>query len=265
MKQRSPLAVSLDDLRQPPKQGMQTAARLGYGGLELNTTRGDLDAARLSTSALRHVRSYLNGLGLALPALDSQIRSGGLTDPARAEEQVAKTRQVLELAPKLAVPVVTTVLGHLPDDPDSPQRTIALESLRALADHADLTGTCLAVDGAGVEPALLAELIHQIDCPLVRVCYDPGEMVMHGRDAVAGLDALGEFVAASHLRDAMRGSARTAGRETAPGLGQVDFEALFQALADGGYDGPHVVRRSEASDPVADLAAAREHLDRLLR
>lgn len=265
MKQRSPLAVSLDDLRQPPKQGMQTAAQLGYGGLELNATRGDLDAVRLSTSGVRHVRTYLNGLGLNLPVLDSQIASGDLADPTHADEQVAKTCRVLELAPKLAVPVVTVALGQLPDDPAGEQRAIVLEALQTLADRADLTRTCLAVDGSGASPDVMAELIDQVGCPLIRVCYDPGEMIMHGQDAIAGLDALGGMVAASHLRDATRGSPRSAGRETVTGRGQVDFDAYFEALADGGYRGPHIVRRSEASDPVADLAAARQYLDRLLR
>jgi L-ribulose-5-phosphate 3-epimerase UlaE len=49
------------------------------------------------------------------------------------------------------------------------------------------------------------------------------------------------------------------------GSGQVNFIEYLASLEQGQFAGPHIVRRTDAADPIADLAAAREYLERLLR
>ncbi len=258
------LGVSADDFGLGPKRGLRQASRLGFRAVELAATRGDLDASKLSRSAKRHLLKYAEGLGLVLAMLDGRLGPTGLTDPARAEECVERTRRILELASRIRVPVIATHLGQVPDDADHPRRRMALDALDALAEHADKTGTALAVETAQASPEQIRLLIEQINSPLVRVCYDPGALLIHGHDPLAGLASLGDHVAASYLRDGLPGSREAAGREVRLGTGQVDLAAYLDALGDD-YTGPHMIRRAEASDPAADIAAGKEHAERLLR
>ena len=49
------------------------------------------------------------------------------------------------------------------------------------------------------------------------------------------------------------------------GAGHIDFAAYLAALEEAGYHGPQIIRRSAGENPVQDIAAAKEHLERILR
>ncbi len=104
-----------------------------------------------------------------------------------------------------------------------------------------------------------------IDCAQVGVCYDPGALLMHGYEPIHGVTHLAEHIVLSHARDAIAGRADRAGREMPAGQGELDFTEYFAALDEAGYRGPQIVARSESDRPIADIVAAKAHLDALLR
>ncbi len=263
--QRPRLGLATEDLGLAPKAGLQSAARLGYRAVELAATHGDVDPANLSQSGARHLRRYVDGLGLELAALGGQLGASGFSDPATVDARIDRTRQILELAARLRVPVVTTSLGAVPGDADNRGRQRIVEALGALAEHADRTSTFLALGTGETAPADLRALLDEIGCPLVRVCYDPDGLLIHGHDALAGVRELGEHIIASHLRDATPGGPAAAGREVRMGTGQLDLLGYLAALEGGQYSGLQIVRRTDAVDPLADIAAARDYLEKLLR
>ncbi|MBN1344358.1 MAG: sugar phosphate isomerase/epimerase [Phycisphaerae bacterium] len=262
---RPRLGVAIDDLNLAPKQGLQAAARMGYEAVEINTTKGELDPARLSQSATRHLRRLCQDLGLDVAALDGYLGPDGFADPAAVDERIDKTRRILELARKIQVPIVTTYLGPVPEDADDRRRRSTIEAAKTLAEFADRTGTFLAITTAQDSPASLRAILKEIDCPMVRVCYDPAGLLIHGHDPMAGIADLGSDVIASHLRDATAGTRSTAGREVRLGTGQLDVRDYLAALEDGQYAGPQIIRRTDAADPVADVVAAKQFLDSLLK
>jgi L-ribulose-5-phosphate 3-epimerase len=259
------LGVAVDDLGLGTKEGLQEAARLGYGAVELGGVGGDIEPANLSQSGVRHLRKFVEGLGLEVSVLGGPAGRGGLGDPATVDERIDKTRQILELARRLRVPVVTVHLGRVPDDPRDRRRGLIVEALDCIGEHADKVGVLLAAASDEDAPAALRRLLDELNCPALRVCYDPGGLLMHGHDPTAGVGDLAGLIAASHLRDATRGSATAAGREVRMGSGQVNFIEYLAALEQGAYQGPQIVRRTEATDPVAEIAAARQYLEGLLR
>jgi sugar phosphate isomerase/epimerase len=262
---RPRLGVAINDFGVGPKQGLQVAARMGYEAVELNATQGDLDPSRLSQSGIRHLRRLCQDFGLGMAALDGYFGLGGFADAAGAEERIDKTRQILELARKIQVPVVTTYLGAAPDDPGDRRRRSVVEAARILGEAADRTGTLLAVRTAEDAPESLRRLLDEIACPMIRVCYDPGGLLIHGHDPMAGIGQLGEHVIASHLRDATTGTRSAAGREVRLGTGQLDVGEYLAALEDGQYAGGQIIRRTDAADPIGDVAAAKAYLDALMK
>lgn len=255
----------MDDFGLGPKRGLRQAAHLGYGAVELDATRGDVDPTALSQTGVRHLRKLVEGLGLELATLGGQLGGSGLADPATVDERIDRTRRVLELAARLRVPVVTTHLGPVPDDPNDRRRQSIIEAVQHLGEHADRTDTFLAVQAAHSAPTVLRDLLDEIDCPMIRVCYDPGGLLQFGHDPVTGAGDLADYVVASHLRDATPATSTSAGHEVRMGTGQVNFLACLAALEQGDYVGPQIVRRTDAADPIADIAAAKQYLDNLLR
>lgn len=258
--QRSRLGVAADDFGVGPKQGLRSAARLGYGSVELDATRGDIDPANLSQSGVRHLRKFVTGLGLDLATLSGSLGESGLTDEQTVDQRIAKTARILELAATMRVPVVTTHIGALPDDSNDRRRRTAVGALEHLAEHADKTGTILAIQTAVDSPESLRGMLDDIGSPLIRVCFDPGGLLIHGHDPVSAVEQLGRFIASSHLRDATQGSAMSAGREVRMGSGQVNFLAVLAALQTGDYTGTQIVRNTTSVDPTTDLAAAKQYL-----
>jgi len=259
------LGVAVDDLGVDPKEGLHQAARLGYGTVELRTCENEVDPANLSQTGVRHLRKFTETLGLEIAVLSGPTGRGGVGDPAVTEYHVDKTRRILELAAKLSVPVVTVRLDAIPEEPDDRRRRLITEALDHLGEHADKTGTFLAVLAAEHSPLTLRRLLDDLNCPMLRVGYDPGALLIRGYDPIAGVGELAGHIAASHLRDATRGTPATAGREVRMGTGQVPFLEYLAALEEGQYTGPHIVRRTDAADPLAEFAAARQYLERLLR
>ncbi len=260
----SRLGIAVDDLGVGPKRGLSQAVELGYRTVELGASDGEIDPASLSHTGVRHLRHTVDALGLDLAVLSGPGGGGGLSDPAGADRRIDKTRQVLELAAKLGVPSVTVYLGRFSGEAKDGRRDLAAEALAFLGEHADKTGRILAVQAGDVPPHVLHDLFKELNCPTLRMCYDPGMLLMHGHEPMAELGNLVDRIAVSHLRDATAGSPRAAGREVRMGTGQIRFAEYLAALEQGHFSGPQIVRRGEAGDPAAEMAQAREFLSRYL-
>jgi len=200
-----------------------------------------------------------------LAVLGGRLGRAGLGDPAQVDRGVDRTARILELAARLRVPVVTTHLGLVPADPQDPRRESIVQAVRHLGERADAIGTFLAVQSAENAPAVLRSLLDEVGCPMIRVCYDPGWQLAHGRDPIAGIGELSDAIVCSYLRDVTAGTADAAGREVRMGSGQVDFLQVLAALEHGQSPPAQIVRATAAADPYDDIAAAKEHLDSLFR
>ena len=130
--------------------------------------------------------------------------------------------------------------GGLSDFDETPRRrSILLESLASLADHASGDGLVICVENMppGVHPGSrmkdLAELVRELNRPEVGLAIDTGHA--HLVDSPASETRLsGEFLRTTHVHD-------NDGRQDAhlpPGLGSVDWEKWIGSLDEIGYKGP---------------------------
>jgi len=258
----SALGVFLDGWNQPIKEALRSASRLSFREIEVPAVAGDIDPAQLSRSGRRDFLHYLSGLGLKLSALAADSGGARFNDSTALEQKLDKTRQIIEMAAELKVPVVTTHLGLVDDE--SLGRGFILEAVRALAEYSDRTGTFIAVESGGGEPQRLSELIRKTNCPTIAACYDPATMLIDGFDPLAGIEPLADRIVLARVRDAVAGSPRRPGHESQIGQGQIDMTEYFAALEAAGYRGTAFIRRAQSERPLQDIADAKKHVESLL-
>ncbi len=258
------IGVEIDSFRRSAKEALRQASALGLRPVQLSAATGDVSPEALGDTGRRHLRRYVDGLGLTLAGLGADLGGRRFADSAHSDERLDRTRRILELASELRVPLVTARVGALRSG-DDPRTELVAAALEQVADHADRTGVVFAIETAESTPGLLQAVLKRIDCPYVRAAYDPAALLMEGDDPVAGVQPLADQVVFSFARDAVQGSAERPGCETPLGTGDIDFAACLAALEEAGYHGPQILRSTSSEDPVRDIAAAKEHLERILR
>jgi sugar phosphate isomerase/epimerase len=256
------VGVVLDSFGQPPREALRLAAELAFREVEMPVVSGEVEPNHLSHSGRRHLARYVTGLGLHLAALGGDIGGSRLADSAALEERLDRVRRIMELAAQLRVPVVTSHLGTF--DRQSLEKGHLPEAIRWLADMADRIGTRLAFETGGADPELTANLLNEVDCPLLGVCYDPAALLIDGFDPLAGLPALADRILIARARDALAGSGQHPGRESALGYGQIDLQKYLVDLEAAGYHGLPFLRRLGAKNPLDELREAKKRLHVLL-
>ncbi len=119
------LAAWLDSYRVGLRDSLEVAAEQGFALAQTDTVRGELNPHEFSESARRHLRKFVNGLGLRIDALAADFPGAGLADPADAERRVEHFRDLLRLCRDLQVPrALVTLTGF-----DSPRTGRLAEEL----------------------------------------------------------------------------------------------------------------------------------------
>lgn len=258
------IGIDIDDFRLGPKEALNKAAELAFREIELSTASGELSPPNLSTSGRRHLARLVDGLGLRMAALVADVPGLRLTDPRTVDERVERTCQVLELAADLKVPTVTASVGALTHPDTGEPSPGAIQALARIGEFADSRGVRYALRPSHDSGERIVRVLEALRCPSIGICLDPAAMVMAGANPVASIEQYVGQVILMHARDGTSGLAEHSGRETPLGEGDVDLPGLLAVLEVAEYRGPYVLRRTDSRNPAADLAAAREHLKRLL-
>jgi 5-keto-L-gluconate epimerase len=218
--------------------GMQTAAELGYDGVEFNL----LDSAKLDQDAILNT---VHDLGLRVPSIgtgQSYFQENLSLADTCAQTQAAvraRMRGHIQFASKLGAAVVLgSIRGKL--DTGSPEERqasydIAVDAARELADFAEGLGVSLTVEPINrYETNFLntiaetVEFIRIVGCPNIGVLADTFHMNLEEKDMSECLSETGSLLWHVHFADSNR---------FAPGMGHLDFRALTTTLIKMGYDG----------------------------
>ena len=159
------------------------------------------------------------------------------------------------------MPVVTTHVGVIPEDPDAPEAKVMRGTLNELGDYAEKVGSVFATETGPESGKLMADFLHSLSTDAVRVNYDPANLVMLGFDHIQGVHDLGEFIVHTHAKDGVRTAAGTY-KEVPLGQGQVRWEEYLGALEEVGYRGFFTIEREVGDNPVKDIQDAMAFLRR---
>ncbi|MAF95944.1 MAG: hypothetical protein CMM60_09365 [Rhodospirillaceae bacterium] len=91
----------------------------------------------------------------------------------------------------------------------------------------------------------LLKLLKLIDLPNVKVVYDTGNRVAFGHDLPGDIMLLGEHISHVHIKDKNNNN-----ENTLLGTGLVNFESVFFAFDNIGYNGPYTFETVRGSNPV---------------
>lgn len=252
------VGVMIESFRLGVRPGIRKARELGADGFQIYATQGDLAPWNLSKTGRRDFMRFVRGEGLEVSALCGDFGGGGFRESRSLDERVEKTKQVLELSRDLAVPVVTTHIGQVPEKLDAPEASQMRDALNEIGSFAEKVGSVLATETGPESGKLMADFLKSLRTGSVRVNYDPANLVMMGFDHIQGVRDLAPYIVHTHAKDGVRAS--DGGREVPLGAGQVRWEEYLAALEEVGYRGFFTVEREVGDNPERDIREAIEFL-----
>jgi sugar phosphate isomerase/epimerase len=248
------IGIQTRSLRQPLRQALETASRLGADGVEIDA-RNELQPAGMSQTGLRQFRKLLGDLGLRVSAVSFVTRRGYDT-PDDLERRVLATQAAMKFAQAIGANVVVNRVGAVPDDENDPRFVALVEVLSGLGAYGDRVGARLAAQTGSETGAQLARLLAALPDQTVGVDFHPSGLIHHGHDPAEAVAALGGHILHVHACDAVRDLARGQVIEVELGRGTADLPAILGHLEEFGYRGWVTIERPNAADAVVEIGNA---------
>lgn len=248
------IGIQTRSLRQPLRQALVTAARLGADGVEIDA-RTEVVPSQLSQTGLRQLRKLLDDLNLRVSAVAFPTRRG-YDSPEELERRIEATRGAMRLAYDLRAGVVVNRIGQIPEDRGDERFTRLVESLTVLGTYGDREGARLAAQTDVNSPAALARLLGELPEGSVGLDFHPGALILNGHSPAEAVAELGPHVLHVHAADAVRDFAARRTVEVELGRGAADIPALLGQLTEFGYEGWVTIERRESADPIGEIENA---------
>jgi len=282
-----PIGVMIDSFRRPLREGMALARAVGAAGIQVTVVEGEMAPERMDAAARVRFRKTCGAAGLRIAAVCGDLGGHGFERADENPAKVSRTRAIVDLAGDLGCGVVTTHIGVIPDEPDSPMYRAMQAACRDLGFYAAGKGVSLAVETGPETAAALRLFLDRLEAPGVGVNLDPANLVMvTGDDPVAAVRTLAPYLVHTHAKDgrelqpcdrhvvygafAEGGFAQLEARmgrlfqETPLGEGAVDWPRYLAALTAAGYRGFLTIEREVGVDPEGDIRKAVAFLRRTM-
>jgi sugar phosphate isomerase/epimerase len=248
---------------------IDTAARLGYAGIELRGLEGEMDLTKRPEFGARQIATSiadLKALDLVVTNLGASTR---LHEPGPAiAAQMDEARRFVDLAHRLGARWVRVFPDRFVAG-EPRERTIARvgDNLAALGRFARGSGVGILVESHGefVDSDSLEAMMRAAgDAPGVGILWDAHHTVSAGREAPAATWArLGRWVHHTHLKDSV--PAPRGVRYVLTGEGTIGVRDVVRVLAAAGYEGYYGFEWEKQWHPdIADPEIAFPHYAELL-
>lgn len=237
-------------------EAVRRIADLGYDGVELLADAPHAYLPEFDDAEQEAVAAAIEETGLAVSNVNANTATGyyddappsAFFDPSlvTADEEdrawrVEYTKSAVDLAAAVGAPAVCVAPGRpLPGNPPDRAREYFVQSLHEILDYADPAGVDVGIE---FEPELLVEstaevldLVDDVGRDGLGVNLDVGHAAVYGEDPAESVRQCAGHITGVHLED-IAGGIRGKHYHLVPGEGDLDFERIFDALADVGYDG----------------------------
>lgn len=259
------IGVIIDSLGLGTRKGIEKAREIGADGFQIYVTHGDMAPEAMGPEDRKDFVRFVRGLGLEVSALCGDLGKG-LLDPRTNPEVIERSKRFIDLAVDLGTRIVTTHIGHLPEDDRSPVWGIGLDAVTVLAKYAESRGCLFASETGPESPVVLRKFLDRVPSKGMRANYDPANFIMLGPfDHIGGVKVLAEYIVHTHAKDGiclMKGEGGVPNEylEVPLGEGGVAFPHYLRALDAIGYTGYLTIEREVGKDPVADITKAVRYL-----
>lgn len=228
----------------------------GYDGVELLADAPHAFLTEFEADDRTELQETLETTGISVSNVNANTATGYYDDAPESsffdptiitddEEKrawrVSYTKKAIDLANAVGAPAVCVATGRPePGNPPEQAREHLLNSLHDILDHAESVGVDVGIE---FEPELLIEctdevldLLDTVDRDALGVNLDIGHAAVYGENPAESVRQCAGQITGVHLEDIV-GGRRGKHYHRVPGEGDIDFEAIFQALDDIGYDG----------------------------
>jgi L-ribulose-5-phosphate 3-epimerase len=259
---RLKIGIRLESLGLPLRRALAEAGRLGVAGVQVDAV-GGLAPNTLSETGRREFRHLLRAHNLELTALGCPLRRG-LDAAENQQPRIEHVQKVMSLSFDLGPRLVIVQAGSVASDPKDPRTSILRESLQALASHGDRVGATLALETGLEDGSVLAAFLDHFDTGALGANLDPANLLLHGFDPYASIQALGRRIVHTHAKDARQASASRIAQEVPLGHGDIDWMKYLGTLEEVEYRGWLTIERETGENRLADIAAGIAFLRRLI-
>ena len=258
--------------RHPAPEAFGLIRKAGYRFVELGGRH--FHAAARSKQALGRLRSELKDAGLT-PVAAFIVHQISSTDETRRQEAVTRWRRSIDAVNQLGIKLITTELTGDRTEPEKGEAAFrkSMEVLLALFEDADIHLSAEPHPGDFFEAALpTIKLLRSYGSKHLGYLHCMPHTFYLGESMREVIAEAGELLTHVHVSDTYR-TERIMARPGAvglhlhlrPGLGEVDFQETFDALAAVGYGGYVSVQLLSHADAPAEAAElTREYLQKLL-
>lgn len=247
----------------PYETCIKRVASLGFKAIELIAWNKDYLRDYYTDETIAHLRSALDGEGLALSQFVSTPHDLSHPEKVRREAAIEHWKRTVEVGSALGAPIVNMVSAHplaMRDAHEIPRittkplvQTFAAKAPRGadwdqnFKDYVDALKVCASVcEKAGVmmsiepHPARYVantdgalRLLEHVGSPALCINFDPSHTFPVGDFPNISVYRLGKHIRHCHVSD----NDGVTNVHWRPGMGKIDWSAMFQALHDVGYDG----------------------------
>lgn len=252
------IGIQTRSLRQPLRQALVTASRLGASGVEIDA-RHELRPSDLSRTGLREFHKLLADLNLRVSAVAFPTRRG-YDDPDDLERRVLATHEAMRFAADLRADVIINDIGRIAEKDEDPSFQRMIEALTAIAAFGERAGVRFAAQTTHVSPQDLARVIESLPAHSTGVDLHPSGLIDAGYSPNDAIEALGPHVLHIHACDAIHDPATRRTTEVELGRGSADFPEILGRLSEYNYRGWVTIERHETPNPIHDIENAVAYL-----
>lgn len=215
----------------------------------------------LRREGLRAVALSIVHEGGSYANVDAVRRTVGFLPPETVEARVQFSFRCLDTVAALGIPLVTTHVGLLPEDPNDEGYRRVQHAVERVATYAQRIGAQYAIETGQETAEELLAFIDRVDAP-VAVNFDgPNFIAYRTQDPIEALKVLYPRAAGVHIKDYLPPRAPGLLSEACPlgeGAGRVDETLRF--LVDVGYTGPLILETYDRVAPLETLARSRAYV-----
>jgi sugar phosphate isomerase/epimerase len=237
-------------------EAIRRIAGHGYEGVELLGDTPHAYFPTFTTEDTTAVQDALDETGIAVSNVNANTATGYYDDappsaffepsvinpdPDLREWRVDYTKRAVDLAEAVDAPAVCLASGRpLPGTLPDEAYDHLLGSLHDILDYAEPRGVDVGIE---YEPELLVEctddvlaLLDDVGRDGLGINLDVGHAAVYGEDLRETIERSAGHITGVHLED-IAGGIRGKHYHLIPGEGDLDFEVVFDTLAEVGYDG----------------------------
>jgi sugar phosphate isomerase/epimerase len=243
------IGVFIDNMGLPLEPALDKAVELGADGFQIYVIKGPMLAENQSAEQRKAFRRMYHSRGLTLSATCCDFSIG--LDKPEAEAILPKLMAAVDQALDLGTDIITTHIGHVPEDLDPKVCDPMRKRLEKVAKYAESKGVTFATETGPESGATLAALLSSVDSAGIGANFDPANLVMGGFDHMQSARDLADFIVHAHAKDGKR-----KGGEVPLGEGDVNFPEYIAMMEEIGFECFHTIEREAGPDPLGDIEKA---------